>query len=133
LSFADTETPTRPVLTPRVSATVPCTNNLTFEADLTIPDGTIVTPGSSLDKRWQVQNSGTCNWDENYSLKLINGVEMGQLPEQKLFPARAGSEFSLRLVFTAPSEPGAYRSAWQAFSPEGDAFGDPIFIEITVQ
>ena len=125
--------PTRLVLTPRVTPTTSCTNNLTFESDLTIPDGTTVIPGSSLDKRWQVQNSGTCNWYETYSVRLIDGDGLGLSSDQPLYPARAGSELSLRLVFTAPSEPGTYRSAWQAFNPDSNAFGDPIFIEIVVK
>ena len=45
------------------TATPTCSDWLTFVEDLTIPDGTSVIPGSVLDKRWQVENSGTCNWD----------------------------------------------------------------------
>ncbi len=124
---------TRIALTPRVTATVTCTNSLTYQSDLTIEDGSISNPGQILDKRWEVLNSGTCNWNENYSLRLINGAELGLAPTQLLFPALAGSEFMLRLVFTSPTEPGNYRSSWQAFDPAGNAFGDPVYIEINVK
>jgi hypothetical protein len=57
---------------------------------------------------------------------------MGVPDEQALFPARAGTEFEVRMQFTAPQEPGTYRSAWQAFDAQDQAFGDPFFIEVVV-
>jgi hypothetical protein len=55
------------------------------------------------------------------------------VPEQALYPARSGTQVELRIVFTAPNEPGIYRSAWQAHDPEGQPFGDQFFIEIVVE
>jgi hypothetical protein len=124
--------PTLSIATLRVTPTLPCTNSLTYESDVTIPDGTKVAPGASLDKRWQVKNSGTCNWDARYAFKLIDGNALGLASDQALFPALAGSEAVLRLVFTAPPDPGNYRSAWQAFGPDGQPFGDPVYIEVVV-
>jgi len=34
---------------------------------------------------------------------------------------------------TAPPEPGTYTTAWQAIDPNGDPFGDAVFMEIVVQ
>jgi hypothetical protein len=110
----------------------PCTDQLTFIDDLTIPDGSVVSPGEALDKRWQVENSGTCNWDERYRLRLIAGTSLGSPAELALFPARSGTLVDLRILFTAPEEAGAYRSAWQAYGPSGEPFGDQIFIDIVV-
>jgi hypothetical protein len=101
--------------------------------DLTIPDGTVVVAGSTLDKQWEVENAGSCNWEEGYQIRLISGEAMGAEPEQGLIPARSGSRVTIRIVFTAPDEPGDYRSAWQAFNPEGTAFGDPFYIDISVE
>ena len=114
------------------TAAPPCTDGLTFTQDLTIPDGIYVTPGQSIDKQWLVSNSGTCNWDARYRIKLINGNAMGAATEQAVYPARAGTQATIRIVFTAPAEANVYRSAWQAVGPDGTAFGDPIFIEINV-
>ena len=114
------------------SATPDCTDNLTFLSDLTIPDGTQIPAGESIDKRWQVLNSGSCNWDARYTLVLITGAEMGSQSPQALYPALSGAEATVRILFTAPNEPGIYRSAWQAVGPDGQIFGDPIFIEISV-
>lgn len=118
---------------PEATATPACTPNLTFLEDLTVPDGSLVAPRSTLDKRWRVENSGTCNWDESYRLKLVAGADMGAEAEQALYPARSGTRAVLRIMFTAPEEPGPYRSAWQAYDPGGEPFGDPVFIEVTVQ
>jgi hypothetical protein len=110
-----------------------CVNGLTFISDLTIDDDTIVAPGSSLDKQWLVQNSGTCNWDGRYRLRLINDVALGALPEQALFPARAGLQASVRIIFTAPLDAGTYTSEWQAFDSNGIPFGDSFYVKIVVQ
>ncbi len=110
-----------------------CTDQLMFVSDITIPDGTSVVAGSTLDKQWEVENSGSCNWNEDYQLRLISGPAMGAETEQKLIPARSGSRVTLRIVFTAPDEPGVYRSAWQAYNPQSVAFGDLFFIDIVVE
>ena len=110
-----------------------CSNEMTFLGDLPIPDGSIVVPGSVLDKQWQVKNSGTCNWDNDYRLRFMSGSPMGAAEEQSLFPARAGSEAIIRIVFTAPSDPGEYISIWQVFDPAGFQVGDGLFIKVTVQ
>jgi len=113
--------------------TVSCVDSLRFIADQTIPDGTEVERGATLDKVWEVENSGTCNYDERYRLKLIAGDELGAKPEQALFPARSGTRFEIHIRFIAPMEVGNVRSAWQAFDPQGNPFGDPIYIEIVVK
>ena len=119
--------PPEPTPTPR------CTDNLFFIDDATIPDKTIVTPGSTLDKQWLVQNNGTCNWDSRYRLRLVSGDALGASPEQALYPARAGAQATLRVLFIAPQEAGDYVSEWQAFDANGIPFGDSFVIKIVVQ
>jgi len=124
----------RPVQeTPIATAAPTCTDNLTFQEDLSIPDGTLVSPGEVLDKRWQVLNNGTCNWDAGYRLELLSGPALGAASEQALYPARSGAQAMIRILFTAPAEAGVYQSAWQALDPQGNRFGDPIYIQIVVQ
>lgn len=123
----------QPIATSSPTATPPCTNGLAFVEDASIPDGTVVSAGASIDKQWLVQNNGTCNWDSRYRLKFVGGLEMSATAEQALFPARAGNQATIRITFTAPSEPGAYTTAWQAIDPDGQPFGDPVFMEIIVE
>lgn len=110
-----------------------CTDNLKFLDDLTVPDGSPINPGERIDKQWRVQNSGTCDWDARYRLKLVGGFPpLGAELSQQLFPARAGSEAVIQIFFMAPPASGLYRSAWMAYNPQGQPFGDMIFIEFVV-
>lgn len=110
-----------------------CADLLSFSTDLTIPDDTPVDPGSTLDKRWEVDNSGSCNWSQGYELRLISGDAMGAEPIQALPPARSGTSTTIRIQFTAPNTPGTYRGDWQAFNSQGAAFGDAFYIQIVVK
>jgi hypothetical protein len=136
-----TTTPIPPIYTsvPSSTSTIvvtptngPCSNNLEFLQDITIPDGTTVSIGATIDKQWLVANSGTCNWDSSYRLKWIGGDPLGAEQEQLLFPARAGTQATLRILFTAPSIEGTYESSWQAYDPDGNPFGDPVYMQIVV-
>lgn len=124
--------PTLPADATAQSHAASCHNDLQFLEDLTIPDGTLVAPGAALDKQWRVKNSGDCNWDERYRLRLVNGNALGAEPEQALYPARAGAEAVLRILFTAPLEAGTYYSEWQAYAPDNTSFGDPVFLQVIV-
>lgn len=110
-----------------------CTNNLTFLEDLTIPDNMFSSFGLALDKQWLVENSGTCNWNSAYRLRNIGGAALGAPQEMALYPARAGTQATLRILFTAPFAEGVYESAWQAIDANGNPFGDPVYIRIAVQ
>jgi hypothetical protein len=120
------------VETPLTVSTPTCTNSLTYLEDLSLPDGTVVKPGERLDKRWLVENSGTCNWDEQYRLKFTSGAELSAPMDQALYPARSGAKATIRILFTAPIESGTYQSAWQAYDPQGQPFGEPVFIQVVV-
>jgi len=109
-----------------------CSDNLLYIDDLTFPDWTTIKPGMEIEKQWKVENNGTCNWDYRYRLLLITGERMGAEIQQALFPARAGSQVTIQIRFTAPLEPGTYHNVWQAIDPIGQPFGDPISILVVV-
>ncbi len=121
-----------PTIFPTVDAEE-CFNNLTFVEDLTIPDNSFITFGSNIDKQWLVENSGTCHWNSEYRFKHIGGAVLDAPEEIALFPARAGTQATIQILFTAPFTDGFYESAWQAHDADGIAFGDPIFVRIVVQ
>lgn len=120
-----------PTIVPTVNP-AQCTNDLSFISDLTIPDNTFVTYGSSLDKQWLVENIGTCNWNSSYRLRHLGGAVLGTPEEVMLYPARAGTQATIQIIFTAPFTDGVYESAWQAYDPAGNPFGQPVYIRITV-
>jgi hypothetical protein len=110
-----------------------CQDDALFLEDLTIPDGSIITPGAILDKRWSIQNSGTCDWGEDYRLLRL-GEDSFEGPQSlALYPARAGSTAVLRVELYAPLTPGDYLSRWQAQSPDGTLFGDVVYVLIVVE
>ena len=134
-TVSDTTLPTATsqlVETPLPISTTTCIDNLLFLEDLSLPDGTVVKPGALLDKRWLVENNGSCNWDKHYRLKFMSGAELNAPQDQALYPARSGSKATIRLIFTAPSEAGSYQSAWQAYNSQGQPFGDLVFLQVTV-
>jgi hypothetical protein len=53
-----------------------------------------VSPGERLDKRWRVENIGSCNWDASFSVRLIAGPELGMLTDQALSRQRLSSNHS---------------------------------------
>ncbi len=109
-----------------------CLNQLEFLDDLTIPDGTEVLPGEKIIKRWLIENTGSCNWNSFYSMQLISGLALGAEKIQGLYPARQSTKAILEITFSAPDNPGRYNSWWQAYASNGDRFGDPFYVEISV-
>lgn len=120
--------PTPPPVTP----TPACTYGLSYVDDVTIPDGTRLAPGAIFEKIWRVRNDGTCNWDSRVRLRYLDGNPLGAATEQTLFPARAAAEADIQITFTAPDQAGTYASRWQAYTPQGEPFGDLIFVLIEV-
>jgi hypothetical protein len=120
-----------PTLAPP-SPTPPCADGLTYLQDLTIPDGSIVVPGQLIDKRWQVSTSGTCTWAARYRLTHVGGDAMGAATSLPLYPARAGAEATISILFTAPQAAGTYESQWQAVNPDGVPFGSAFYMQVVV-
>lgn len=90
----------------------------------TIPDLTIIQPGATFTKSWQLLNSGTCTWDTNwqlvyYSGDLMDGLTVYNLPE----PAQPGDTLDIPILLRAPMDTGTYTGEWMLKSPWGQTFG----------
>jgi hypothetical protein len=120
-------TPNLPTDTP-----VPCTNDAVFVADVTIPDNSQILPGAPIDKRWQIRNSGTCDWNADYRIAFFEGNQMNASGEHALYPARAGQNGVVQIEMIAPDVPGEYMGRWQLREPGGRPFGQVLFIKIVV-
>jgi next-to-BRCA1 protein 1 len=110
-----------------------CENDARFVADLTVPDGTIVSPGEAVEKRWSVLNAGTCDWVEGYSLVRVGTGAIEGPAEQALYPARAGATAEISVGLRAPEAPGEYLGRWRARAPDGSLFGEEIYVLIFVE
>jgi hypothetical protein len=106
--------------------------------DVTIPDGTVVSPGSLFTKVWRVRNIGTCTWTTKYQLQFVDGDDMDSrskipLPE-KVAP---GETIDLAVDLTAPKDAGDY-SASYLLSDGSKRFGigssakGPLTVDIQV-
>ena len=121
------------VATVAAAPTDVCVHAAIFIEDLTVPDGTRVAPGERLDKRWAVQNSGSCDWGPGYRLVQVDSGSLEGRQESALYPARAGENAVWQVELVAPQEPGEYLASWQAQAPNGEFFGEQVFVLIEVQ
>ena len=131
LSYVSLSTPTQePQILEPENAT--CINDARFVEDLTVPDGYPVDPGEVLDKRWGVLNAGSCDWGAGYRLVRIDDGLIEAPGELALYPARAGETAVWSIQITAPDQGGDQLASWQAQTPDGTFFGDPVFVLIEV-
>jgi len=112
-------------------------DNFSFDlatVDVTIPDGTQLTPGQDFVKTWKIKNTGICAWGDGYGLiyagyaNQMSGepVPLGTLVE-------VGQEIDVSVNFKAPTAVGEYTSAWQMANALGVPFGKAIFVKIIVK
>lgn len=97
--------------TPIVTATSNC-NVAQFVTDVTIPDGTIVTPSQAFTKKWRIKNIGSCAW-AGFSLVFDSGDSMGGPATKPIGALNPGQEVDLEVALTAPSVAGNYRGYWR--------------------
>jgi hypothetical protein len=127
-------TAAQPTAVPVLAApTAACSNAASFVEDLTVPDGTVVSPGDRLDKRWAVQNSGSCDWGAEYRLVRVDSGDLVGPEALALYPARAGQSAVWQVELVAPQESGEYLASWQARAPDGEFFGEQVFVLIEVR
>ena len=115
-----------------ITSSTNCVNDAGFLEDLTIPDQTVVDPGAELDKRWSVQNRGSCDWGPGYHLLHISNDAFSTMDEIALYPASAGSMAVWQVQLVAPLDPGEHISIWQARAPDGALFGEQVYLWVVV-
>jgi len=114
---------------------VPC-NDLSIDratVDVTIVDGTQMTPGQEFVKTWRIKNTGTCAWGEGYGLIYLYGEKMNGQPIPLSIVVQPGEEVEVTVNLKAPEKIGNYISAWQMSAPNGVPFGVELNTKIIVQ
>jgi hypothetical protein len=111
-----------PTETPTGTGPGGCILNEQFVADVTIPDGTVLTPGSSFVKTWRVKNSGTCSWD-SYKLVFAAGNQMSGPASVAVNPTPPGTTVDVTVNLVAPTNPGEYKGGWRFQATNGSVFG----------
>lgn len=101
--------------------------------DVTILDGTAMTPGQEFVKTWKIKNTGTCAWGDGYSLTYSYGEKMDGQPVPLGTLVQSGQEVDISVNFKAPTAIGEYTSAWQMTNAKGVPFGKVVFVKIIVK
>ena len=119
-------------LTPTITATTePCTMSAVLISDVTVPAGTILTPGQRFTKTWRLQNNGTCEW-EGYLLVYLRGSRMGGNSPSPLNKIQPGEVFDISLELTAPSYHGSYEGVWQIQAEKGSLIGPELKVIVGI-
>ena len=95
-----------------------------FVADVTIPDGTTIAPGTTFTKTWRLRNVGNCTWTTSYALVFSSGTAMTSQTAVN-FPSNVGpgQTVDLSVPLTAPTTSGQYFGYWQLRDASGNMFG----------
>jgi hypothetical protein len=144
----ETPTPEPPTETPTIAyATDPTQvalgtpgqlcDDMSFDdatVDVTILDGTAMTPGQDFVKTWKIKNTGICAWGEGYGLIYAGYADqMSGEPVPLGTVIQVGQEVDISVNFKAPTAVGEYTSAWQMANAKGVPFGKAIFVKIVVK
>ena len=95
-----------------------------FESDVTYPDGSIVSRGSTFTKIWRLKNIGTCTWTTSYGIIFVSGEKLGA-PNDVSLPGSVapGQTIDIPVNLTAPNAEGRYRGNWKLRNASGVLFG----------
>jgi len=95
-----------------------------FVKDISIPDGSTLSPGKSFTKTWRLKNVGTCSWSTSYALIFISGDGMSA-PSAVSLPSKVnpGDMVDLSVNLVAPTQKGQYHGNWKLRNAAGAVFG----------
>ena len=114
--------PIPPTDTPTGTGPGGCILSEQFLADVTIPDGTVLAPGTPFVKTWRVKNNGTCDW-ENYQLIFAAGEQMSGPVAVNVNRTPAGGTTDVSVNLVAPPTPGEHKGGWRFKATNGSVFG----------
>lgn len=97
---------------------------VSFVADVSFADGTIVNPSTAFVKTWRLKNIGTCTWTTAYKLVFVSGSQMGGAAAIALPASVApGQTIDLSVSLTSPAAEGIYTGYWMLRNAGGVNFG----------
>jgi len=88
----------------------------------TFPDNAPVRPGKPFVKSWTIRNTGSCTWDEHFTLRFesarpraLSSAE--RIPLHRLVPPN--DTVAVEVPMRAPVTPGIYLEHWSLRDPDG--------------
>jgi hypothetical protein len=83
-------------------------------------------------KTWELQNTGSCAWDDDFLLTFYSGEDMdGEATEIDEYVA-SGSAVEVSIALTAPETDGIYTGYWILADSSGSRFGTTFYVQIEV-
>lgn len=114
----------------------PVCNNSEFITDVNYPDGTVVKGSELIAKVWRIKNTGTCTWDDGYTVRHVMGESMSaktwEIKTKDQF-VKPGATVDIRIEMVTPSKAGEHGGCWQMFGDDGVGFGTAMCILIVVK
>lgn len=107
-------------------------DNSAFVADVTIPDETLLAPGTVFEKTWSLQNTGQCTWKPGYTIVFLDGHAMQGTTRAVNQTVAPGETVEVTVRLTAPNTPGRYTGAWRLANGKSEPFGDFVGVVINV-
>lgn len=113
---------------PTIPPTIPPTSTqicdkAQFIDDITVPDGTIMTPGELFTKTWRIKNVGTCSWTPSYTIVFDHGDQMNGPSAQALVGnVNPGQTVDISVNLTAPATNDHYVGYWKLRNASGVTF-----------
>jgi len=101
--------------------------------DQNIEDNTEFSPDEAFTLTWKLENIGTSTWTTNYYIQFTSGDQMGA--EEKVYlpyPVPPGTNVQISVDFTAPDEPGEYKSVWSLVNANDEVFYTNFYVVINV-
>ena len=125
-------TATEPPLVEVTPTDITC-DDAVWVADITVPDGTEMTPGQDFVKTWKIKNTGSCTWSAGYSIIYGYDEKMSGVPDPLATAVAPGEEIEISVRLKAPATAGEYRSYWRMANASGQPFGEFYFLTIIVR
>jgi len=126
-----------PVLTvsiklPGTTTTASGCYNSTLVSEGTVPEGPEFKSGEEFKIIWEVKNSGSCEWNNDFKITFVGGSPFGSDTTKIRKYVDAGDSTNISLQMEAPKNAGTATSSWQMADESGNLFGQVFTVEIEV-
>jgi hypothetical protein len=140
-----TSTPGGPTNTPartntqRPPSSQAC-DNAQFIDNVSMPDFSVVSPGSTFVMTWKFKNLGPCTWTTDYRIVFSyvsdtgkNGVFTKPAPENFPDTTLPGEEALVSISMTAPTKVDGYQVVFRLQNDKGFFFGPEFWVIFSVE
>lgn len=111
--------------------------NSEYVADVTYPDvpnPPVLDDNKDILKVWSIKNTGTCTWDDGFTLQPVTGEAKGTwvIDDEKEF-VEPGDIVEVSIEIRTPSTGGEHGGCWKMQGDNGAYFGTFLCFTYTVE